>query len=67
MPSPQVLVLIRFFIRTQTAIKNKTLKIVDTSRGSLISTAILSLSLTLAFCGLDGTRTRDPLRDRQVF
>ena len=20
-----------------------------------------------AFCGLDGTRTRDPLRDRQVF
>lgn len=21
----------------------------------------------LLFCGMDGTRTRDPLRDRQVF
>ncbi len=21
----------------------------------------------LSYCGLDGTRTRDPLRDRQVF
>ena len=26
-----------------------------------------SLLQKLLFCGMDGTRTRDPLRDRQVF
>ena len=25
------------------------------------------LIIGLIFCGMDGTRTRDPLRDRQVF
>ena len=27
----------------------------------------IGLVFNEAFCGLDGTRTRDPLRDRQVF
>jgi hypothetical protein len=26
-----------------------------------------SFSILRSFCGLDGTRTRDPLRDRQIF
>ena len=26
-----------------------------------------NLLIIKAFCGTDGTRTRDPLRDRQVF
>ena len=35
-----------------------------------MSNAIRRLAIThspLSSCGMDGTRTRDPLRDRQVF
>ena len=31
------------------------------------TTKNLKLYQNQAFCGMDGTRTRDPLRDRQVF
>ena len=37
---------------------------VKQKRGKIITIYFLSFSL---LCGMDGTRTRDPLRDRQVF